>query len=76
MFYLDRVYTHLRGTDNTNELKTFSFLHYEKLTGNRKGQSSVRINNSYVERIIFREEDNGITVCILELDSNHYGKKR
>lgn len=52
-------------------------LNYEKLTGNKKGIESVRVNNQY--RIEFRsrtegEQPNMITICsIIEL-SNHYKK--
>lgn len=53
-----------------------SFLHYEKLTHNRSGQSSVRIMNGRVERLIFTENAEGIEIVLLELNSEHYGNKK
>lgn len=62
------------ATEKTNDLKMFSFLHYEKLR--HRQQSSVRILNGFVERLIFTEHSDGIEVQLIEIDSNHYGKKR
>lgn len=53
-----------------------SFLHYERLKFTYSGYSSVRIGNQYVERIIFREEGDMITITILELNNTHYGNKK
>jgi len=49
-------------------------LKYEKLKYNLSGLSSVRIIYSRVERLIFREEDDKITVTMIEIDRTHYGK--
>lgn len=71
---LYRVYNTMSATTAAPELAQYSFLHYEQLKGN--GKSSVRVMNGRVERIIFREIDNGIEITILELDESHYGKKK
>jgi len=59
---------------DTEALKKYHSLNYEKLKGNRAGLSSVRVNNQY--RIEFEEKtvNNQVvaTICnIVEL-SNHY----
>ncbi len=73
---LDNVYNKMLDVERVGELAMFSFLHYEKLTGSRSGQSSVRIMNGRVERLIFTEHENGITIKLIELNQEHYGNKR
>ena len=46
MLALVSVYKVLLSVEKTDELKNFSYLHYEKLTANRSGQSSVRIKTA------------------------------
>ncbi len=60
-----------------DELRLFSFLHYERLK-HQKGEqrSSVRLDNGMVERLIFTERDRGIEVELIEIDSTHYGNKK
>ena len=61
----------------TDELKNFSFLHYEKLKYPQKEPlSSVRLVNSLVERLLFKETKDGIEVELIEVDSTHYGNKK
>lgn len=61
----------------TDELKNFSFLHYEKLRYQQKELlSSVRLVNSLVERLLFKETKDGIEVELIEVDSTHYGNKK
>lgn len=63
--------------DTTEELKEFSFLHYEKLKYQRDEQkSSVRLVNGMVERLLFTETNEGIEVELIEIDSTHYGNKK
>ena len=65
------------NVESTEELKPFSFLHYEKLKyqcGDPK--SSVRLVNGMVERLLFVETDDGIEVELIEIDSTHYGNKK
>jgi hypothetical protein len=74
MRHLVTVYNTLCSVDNTSELKIYSFLHYEKLK--HKNQSSVRVMNKKVERIIFRETEDGVVITLLELNNDHYGNKK
>lgn len=62
------------SVDKVDDLKTYSFLHYEKLK--YRTESSVRIDNGRIERLIFTEHEEGIEVQLLEIDSTHYGNKR
>lgn len=62
------------ASGNVNELALYSFLHYEKLK--HRPESSVRIQNRRVERLIFTEHEDGVEVQLIEIDSNHYGNKR
>ena len=62
-----RVVNTLYSVESTEELKVFSFLHYE---------SSVRLVNGLVERLLFSETDDGIEVELIEIDSTHYGNKK
>lgn len=64
----------MRAADKTSDLRTFSFLHYERLK--HRHESSVRIQNGRVERLIFTEHNDGIEIRLIEIDSNHYGNKR
>lgn len=76
MVALARVLTTLISASNTSSLKGYSFLHYEKLKGDRAGQSSVRIANNRVERLIFTENESGIEIHVIELNTQHYGRKK
>ena len=65
----------LRSVQKVEQLFQFSGLNYEKLKGNLKGFSSVRINQQY--RIIFEEVANTIEpfeIVLLRLEeiSKHY----
>lgn len=51
-------------------------LHYEQLRHEYAGYSSVRLSNSYVHRLIFKEINGGIQIELLEIDETHYGNKR
>jgi len=59
---------------NVLELRRINSLRYEKLSGNKKGLSSVRVNDKY--RIEFEEhaenQENIATICNLIELSNHY----
>lgn len=76
MLALSRVFTTLISVENVHSLSSYSFLHYERLKDNRSGQSSVRIANNRVERLIFTENENGIEIHIIELNTSHYGRKK
>ena len=63
--------------DSSDDLKAFSFLHYEKLK-HQQGEtiSSIRLANGLVERLLFNETDDGIEIELIEIDSTHYGNKK
>ena len=79
-FQPDIIKRYIKGIDILKRVKTleelylYQALNYEKLTGNKAGLSSIRVNNKY--RIEFEakvsESQPIITICnIIEL-SNHY----
>ena len=70
---LDRVFSNLQGAANTQELRLISYLHYEKLK--HVNLSSVRVINGRVERLLFRELEDGIEITLIELDNTHYGQR-
>lgn len=71
---LVRVINELRKAPTIDTLRQISYLHYEKLK--HIDASSVRIRNGRVERLIFRENNIFIEVSLIEIDMNHYGKKK
>ena len=75
MIGLARVYNVLTTVTDTKGLEPYSFLHYEKLKY-CENLSSVRVVNGRVERLIFRELEDGIEITLLELNNDHYGNKK
>lgn len=71
LWALDRVFNDLQGVAKCSDLKQLSYLHYEQLK--KVGMSSVRMRR--VERLLFKELDNGIRISIIELDETHYGQR-
>ena len=63
------------SVNNAQELKTFSYLHYEKLKYEYSGLPSVRLNNRFVHRLIFEEFEDSISLKLIEIDATHYGNK-
>ena len=64
----------LETAKKTEELYRFKSLKYKKLSGDKKGLESVRVNNQYRIEFISKVEGE-ITICsIIEL-SNHYKSK-
>ena len=72
---LKRAVNVMMAVETVDELRTVSFLHYEKLKYSFSGFSSVRLSNSYVHRLIFMESDDKITLKLIEIDDTHYGNK-
>ena len=64
----------MKAAARTEDLRQFSFLHYEQLKG--CGKSSVRVMNGRIERLIFNELNDGIEIMVLELNVTHYGNKK
>ena len=75
MTALATAYNYLRLSERASDLRAISFLHYEQLKGTN-GESSIRVVNGMVERILFREFDGGIRITVLSLDDTHYGNKK
>lgn len=71
-----RAVSIMYDVDSTEELKPFSFLHYEKLKYQKEPLSSVRLVNGMVERLLFTETEDGIEVELIEIDNTHYGNKK
>lgn len=58
------------------EIKAYSFLHYEQLKYECAGYSSVRLSNRYVHRLIFKEIEDRLEIHIITIDDSHYGNKK
>lgn len=70
------AYGVMADVECTSDLEKYSFLHYEKLKYQHSGKSSIRIANGHIERLIFRELEDGIIVELIEIDESHYGNKK
>lgn len=68
------LYNLICDEDNTEALRKYSYLHYERLK--HSGLSSVRIISNRVERLIFKETDEGISIVVIEINETHYGNKK
>lgn len=68
--YRKKIYFLAQATDD-RDLYNYRALHFEKLSGDRKGTSSIRLNSQYRLILRFRTDADGRTVIILEL-SDHY----
>lgn len=73
---LKRAVRIMESVDSSDVLARYSFLHYEKLRYGWSGYSSVRLSNSFVHRLLFREEEDQITLHLIEIDDKHYGNKK
>ena len=69
-----KVINMMKNMNNVLDLARYNGLHYEHLSGDKNGYSSVRVNNKY--RIEFTEETIGdqqiATICNITELSNHY----
>ncbi len=72
---LRQVYHYFKSLDSATLLGQYGRLNYKKLKHQYSGKSCVRVMHNRVERIIFKELENGIVINILELDNTHYGNK-
>lgn len=68
------IYNLMKTLNDTSELKPLSYLHYEQLK--HTSLSSVRIMNGRVERLIFKETEDGLEITLIELNQTHYGNKK
>ena len=71
---LAKAYKIMLTVEKARGLIAYSFLHYERLRNNAE-LSSVRVVNGRVERLLFRETEDGIEITIIELNNDHYGNK-
>lgn len=71
---LTDIYNLMRSLEHTRDLKKYSFLHYEQLK--YINQSSIRIINGRVERLLFTETEDGFQITLIEINENHYGNKK
>jgi proteic killer suppression protein len=65
----------LRSVEKVEQLYQYNSLNYEKLKGDRKGYSSVRINKQYrliFEEVISKEEPFRVILFAIEEISKHY----
>lgn len=60
----------LESIEKITDLYSFKSLHFEKLKGNRMGQSSIRLNDQY-RLIIEQVNEEEIKILIVEI-SKHY----
>ena len=69
-----KVVNTMKNAGDINDLMRIGGLHYERLAGNKKGLSSVRVNDKY--RIEFVEKSEGenkiATICNITELTNHY----
>lgn len=72
---LAEVINRLERAAHVKELSMYSTLHYEKLT-NKSVYSSVRIIAGRVERLLFIETEDGLSIYDLQLNQDHYGNKK
>lgn len=72
--YIKRIDV-LISSNKIEDLFPFHSLNYEVLTGDKKGISSIRINDQYRLEFIVSKEGNEepiITVCTIKDITNHY----
>lgn len=68
------IYRLMCSVEHVSRLKNYSFLHYEQLK--HVPLSSVRIINGRVERLLFKETEDGIQISLIEINEDHYGNKK
>jgi hypothetical protein len=72
---LDRVMRILHTVDSCKDLETgYKALNYEPLKYGLQGYSSVRIGFNTKYRLLFKENESRIRICLIEI-SEHYGDK-
>ena len=77
--FMDKLSTQLsriRDASSFDELARISPLHYERLRHEFSGYTSFTIGNMFVERVICKENKEGIKLILLTLDDTHYGNKK
>lgn len=66
-----RKLNYIRAASDERDLRSWKSLHYEKLSGTREGQRSVRINLQW--RLVFtlELEDGGLQMTVLGVEDYH-----
>lgn len=70
-----RIVETMKAVERVEDLKKFSWMHYERLKYDYSGYSSVRLSNAYIHRLIFEEQEGGVEAHLIEIDDTHYGNK-
>lgn len=65
-----RLWVETVNCDGINEVRKISGYHDEPLTGDRKGQRSIRLNKAY--RAIYIEEKNSVKIIVIEVNKHDY----
>ena len=74
MFDLNKVMGILHSVSNVSELYDFKSLHYEQLKYDLSGFSSVRIGYTSKYRLLFLEQESGVSIELININE-HYGDK-
>ena len=61
---------------SVDDIKAYSFLHYERLKHGWSGYSSIRLSNRFVHRLLFKEIEDKLQLHLIEIDDTHYGNKK
>ena len=73
---LRRAVQLMMSVEDADELKQFSFLHYERLKYGYSNLSSIRLCNQFVHRLLFEESEDRKRIKLIEIDDSHYGNKK
>jgi len=65
------VITIIRAAKNENDLRALKGLHFEKLSGERAGQYSMRINKQYRLIITIEEDDYEKLIWVIQIEDYH-----
>ncbi|MFN8474772.1 MAG: type II toxin-antitoxin system RelE/ParE family toxin [Anaerolineae bacterium] len=66
-----RVMSVIEAAASEQDLYALKSLHFEQLTGDRKGQSSLRLNKQYRLIVVVTEDDEGRYIEIVEIVDYH-----
>lgn len=61
----------IKSATNEADIRSFKGLHYEKLSGNRSGQVSLRLNKQYRLIIQVGNDENGKLLYVLKIVDYH-----
>lgn len=61
----------IRAAVDERDLRAYKALRLEKLVGNRKGQSSIRLNQQYRLILKFKTGDSGKVTVVIEIVDYH-----